>query len=243
MTSGEGFELIEMSSDPDQGTVVVPVETPQGVARLHIDVGSGPVRSRGALVLGHGAGGGVEARDLAALARNLPNHGFTVVRVEQPWRVAGRRIAVSPPQLDDAWRFALSGLDRLGIDAGRRVVGGRSAGARVAFRTAAPETASGVLALGFPLHPPGNPERSRIHEIGTATPALIVQGGNDAFGRPGEFSRLPAGVAVAAIPGADHSFLVSKKGPITQREAEELIVDRCLDWLRQLGVRESTARG
>jgi len=222
------------------GTVVLPVDTPQGEARLHVDAAVRSVPRRGTLVMGHGAGGGVEARDLVALARKLPSHGFDVVRVEQPWRVAGRRVAVSPPRLDSAWQHVLSSLDRRDIDTCRLVVGGRSAGARVAFRTASPEAVLGVLALAFPLHPPGAPERSRNHEIGTKTPALIVQGDQDPFGRPAEFRPLPATVGIAVIPGADHSFATTNRAPITQWEAEELIVDHCLAWLLTLIAREST---
>ena len=190
--------------------------------------------------MGHGAGGGVGARDLVVLAEQLPRHGLTVVRMEQPWRVSGRRIAGSPPTLDEAWLSVLDQLGDSGIATARLVVGGRSAGARVAFRTAAGRQALGVLALGFPLHPPGRAERSRRHEISDEVPALIVQGASDVYGRPEEFADLPARVRLARIPGTDHGFQVRGRVPITQHEAEELIVDRCLDWLIPLTDREST---
>src|SRR5215207_4108037 len=98
------------------------VTTPVGDARLTIDRAR---TERGTLVLGHGAGGGIGARDLTALAASLPGEGITVVRVEQPWRVAGKRAASAPPTLDRAWLAVLAGLPRdLPV-----AVGGRSAGA------------------------------------------------------------------------------------------------------------------
>ena len=134
------------------------IQTPVGTARVHL---ARPDRHRdgpvGALVLGHGAGGGVGAPDLEALTA-LTADGWVVARVEQPWRVAGRRIATPPAQLDTAWLAVLhrltTGRARLPVPL---VVGGRSAGARVACRTAAAVGATAVLALSFPLHPPGRP--------------------------------------------------------------------------------------
>jgi uncharacterized protein len=159
------------------------------------------------LALGHGAGGGIEARDLVALAAALPGRGITVVRVEQPWRVAGRKVAGPAQTLDRAW---ITVLDALKVD-GPLVVGGRSAGARVACRTARHVGARGCLALAFPLHPPGRPERSRLDELLTAgVPTLVLQGERDVFGGPATFPRKRATFDVVAVPGADHSFRVTK---------------------------------
>lgn len=160
---------------------------------------------RATLVLGHGAGGGIQAADLVALAESLPGRGIDVVRVEQPWRVAGRRVAAPPPTLDRAWTAVLTQLDVRGA----LVVGGRSAGARVACRTAAQVGAVGCLALAFPLRPPGRPDRSRLAELAaTGVPTLVVQGERDAFGAPAEFPTDPEGYAVHGVAGADHSFRV-----------------------------------
>src|SRR4051812_22728865 len=139
-------------------TSVREVPTPQGTARLHSDRSRHPVAT---LVLGHGAGGGVDARDLVALARALPREGITVVRVEQPWRVAGKRIAPAPRLLDEAF---VAAVDQLRIRT-PLVIGGRSAGARSAARTARHLGASGYLGLSFPLHPPGRPEKTRVEEL------------------------------------------------------------------------------
>ena len=185
------------------------VPTPVGDAVLHVSPATAaPV---GTLVLGHGAGGGVDTPDLLALARSLPDSGISVVRVEQPWHVAGRKVAAPPPTLDRAWLAALAAVDR----AVPLAVGGRSAGARVACRTAAELGAAGVLALAFPLHPPGRPERSRLAELDLPTeaglPVLVLQGTRDTFGGPADVPSAP-GRLVVPVEGGDHSFRVLKGG-------------------------------
>lgn len=214
-------------------TRLVTVSTSVGPARWHLD--PAPGRMRALLALGHGAGGGVEARDLQLLARWLPELGVTVARFEQPWRVAGRPVAGPPHQLDAAWSAALPTVRAEAPDA-PLVVGGRSAGARVACRTAAPLGAAGVLSLAFPLHPPGRPERSRRPELVTDRPLLVVQGTRDSFGSADELrAALGADAAeVEAITGADHSLRVARAGPVTQGEADELILLAARRWLRRL---------
>lgn len=158
------------------------IETPHGPARAHIH---GPRGAAGALVLGHGAGGGVGARDLVAATDVGLAAGLRVVLVEQPYRVAGRRSQAPAPQLDAAWIAVVAQLRARRRIAGSLVVGGRSAGARVACRTAADTGAAAVLCLAFPLHPPGRPEKSRLDELDSVTvPTLVVQGDSDPFGMP-----------------------------------------------------------
>ena len=181
------------------------IDTPLGAARAHITDGG----TRGTLVLGHGAGGGVESADLLEVTSEAAAAGWRVVRVEQPWRVAGRRIAPAPPRLDEGWRAVLAALRADGRLIGPLVLGGRSAGARVACRSAAEQEAAGVLALAFPLHPPGRPEKSRAAELtAVPVPIVVVQGERDAFGRPEDvaavLSGLP-GASVYAVPG-DHAL-------------------------------------
>ena len=208
-------------------TLVRSIDTPVGEARVEIRCAT---TSQFTLVLGHGAGGGIGARDLEALAVALPARGVTVMRVEQPWHVAGRRVAAPPPTLDVAWSAVLAELDVTGP----LVVGGRSAGARVACRTAAALGAVGCLALAFPLHPPGRPEKSRLGElIGAGVPTLVVQGDRDAFGGPADFP--PDGpFLLRALPFADHSLRVPASAPLTQREALGMVVDFTDRWLREL---------
>jgi predicted alpha/beta-hydrolase family hydrolase len=210
------------------------IETPLGPARAVV----APARAaRLTLVLGHGASGGIQARDLAALAAALPGGGVSVVRVEQPWKVADRKVAAPPAQLDRAWCAVLESLAAAGVLAGPIVVGGRSAGARVACRTAVPTGAAGCLALAFPLHPPGRPERSRLDELlGAGVPTLVVQGERDSFGTPGEF---PGEVELVAVPHADHGLQVPRSAPLSQAEALGLVVGAARSWLRSLPVRSS----
>jgi predicted alpha/beta-hydrolase family hydrolase len=201
------------------------INTPEGVARVEIRASGQP---RLTLVLGHGAGGGIGARDLEALAKALPAHGITVMRVEQPWHVAGRRVASPPPRLDIAW---LAVLDELEVE-GPLVVGGRSAGARVACRTAAAVGAIGAVALAFPLHPPGRPEKSRLDELtGAGVPTLVVQGERDAFGGPDVFPS-DGPFVLRRVPFADHSMRVAASAPISQGDAIAMVVDHVRTWLQ-----------
>src|SRR5205807_637728 len=141
---------------------ILGVDTPHGRANAHLHFADEPIA---ALVLGHGAAGGVTSRDLVAVTDAARSEGITVALVEQPYRVAGRRSPAPARQLDAAW---LAVVQRLGEEELRGlplVVGGRSSGARVACRTAAQTGAAGVLCLAFPLHPPGRPEQSRQPEL------------------------------------------------------------------------------
>jgi uncharacterized protein len=160
----------------------VEIETPHGPARAHLH---GVDAARAALVLGHGAGGGVAAPDLVAATAAAREADVSVVLVEQPYRVAGRRSPAPARQLDAAWLAVVEEL-RAGELAGLPLlVGGRSAGARVACRTAAETGAIGVLCLAFPVHPPGRPEKSRLAELDAVeVPVLVVQGERDPFGMP-----------------------------------------------------------
>jgi predicted alpha/beta-hydrolase family hydrolase len=159
----------------------------------------------GALVLGHGAGGGVGAPDIVAATEAARSVRFSVALVEQPYRVAGRRSPAPAPQLDEAWLAVIAQLRADQLHGLALIAGGRSAGARVACRTAVEAEASAVLCLAFPLHPPGrggDPSRSRLPELEALTlPVLIVQGERDPFGMP------PAGAnrKVVTVPG-DHSL-------------------------------------
>ena len=203
--------------------MILDVDTPLGLARAHLTDGG----ARGTLVLGHGAGGGIESADLVELTAEASAAGWRVVRVEQPWRVAGRRIAAAPPKLDEAWTVVLDRLRADGLLTGALVQGGRSAGARVACRTAAAQDAAGVLALAFPLHPPGKPEKSRAGELtGVPVPVCVVQGETDAFGRPEDIAAVLTGRAhasVYAVPG-DHSL----------KKDVDVVAAAAMSWLGEL---------
>ncbi|MET7984803.1 MULTISPECIES: alpha/beta family hydrolase [unclassified Streptomyces] len=207
------------------------IETDAGTARVTWHRAE---QARLVLAVSHGAGGGIEARDLRALAGTLPAHGVSVALVEQPWRVAGKKVAPAPKTLDVGWRGVWPVLAEPGLPV---VSGGRSAGARVACRTAVELGAAGVLALSFPLHPPGRPEKSRKEELFAAAlggvPLLIVQGGHDPFGRPEEF---PEGYEPhVVVPYGDHGFAVPKRAPLGQDEALKIITDGVVRWAASLG--------
>lgn len=164
---------------------VVEIETPHGPARAHLHLAEEP---SGALILGHGAAGGVGAPDLLAATQAARSVGISVALVEQPYRVAGRRSPARAPQLDAAWVSVVAHLRATELADLPIVVGGRSMGARVACRTAEAAGAVAVLCLAFPLEPPrraGRPPQSRLPELDAVTvPTLVVQGVRDRFGMP-----------------------------------------------------------
>jgi predicted alpha/beta-hydrolase family hydrolase len=177
-------------------TTVRTISTDQGDARIHLDRARRPVAT---LVLGHGAGRGEDSPDLVALAATLPRQGISVFRIEQPWHVAGKKVAARPESLDEACRSA-------------KALG-----------------AVGCLALAFPLHPPGRPERTRLPElVASGVPTFVVQGERDTFGSPDAF---PEDVELTAIPDADHSFRVPKKALLSQEETYALIVEAVVEWV------------
>ncbi|MFG2649215.1 alpha/beta family hydrolase [Streptomyces sp. NPDC048436] len=206
------------------------VATDAGDARITWHPAVPKTKARLVLALSHGAGGGIEARDLRAIAAALPAHGVTVALVEQPWRVAGKKLAPAPKTLDMGWRGLWPALAKPGLPV---IAGGRSAGARVACRTATELGAAAVLALSFPLHPPGKPEKSRADELlGAGVPTLVVQGGNDPFGKPAEFPDGP--YELVEVPFGDHGFAIPKKADITEAEAMTRITDGVIRWTGML---------
>ncbi len=188
-------------------------------------------RPRALVVLGHGAGRGTDTADLLGLARDLPREGVQVVLVDQPWVVAGRRIAAAPHTLDEAWVTVLDGLrSRLGLRPRLPlVVGGRSAGARVACRTAVTTRADAVLLLACPLVPPAARADADKHAAALAKrrpellapveagiPVVVAQGERDAFGTAAELRELVRRrrlVEIVEVPDADHSLRTRAAGP------------------------------
>jgi predicted alpha/beta-hydrolase family hydrolase len=172
------------------------------------------------LILGHGAGGGVTAPDLVAVSRAAQDSGISVVLVEQPYRVAGRRSPAPAKQLDTAW---VAVVEQLRPDE-PLVAGGRSSGARVACRTADAIGAVGVLCLAFPLHPPGRPEKTRIDELDAVTvPTLVIQGDRDPFGLP---------------PAAKNRTVVPVRGDHGLKSDLEAVAAAARDWLGRLADRD-----
>jgi predicted alpha/beta-hydrolase family hydrolase len=178
----------------------IEIETAHGPARAHLELTSKP---RAALVLGHGAGGGISSRDLVTAKTVALEQQLSVVLVEQPYRVAGRRSPAPAHQLDAAWTTIVGQLCARELRGVRLVTGGRSSGARVACRTALQTGAAAVLCLAFPLVPPGRAEaKSRLPELDAVTvPTLVVQGERDPFGIPP-----PSATRAVALVAGDHSL-------------------------------------
>ena len=197
------------------------IGTPHGPARAHLRLSGNP---RGALILGHGAGGGVGAPDLVAATEAATSLELAVALIEQPYRVAGRRAPAPAAQLDAAWIAVVSHLlagDLAGLPL---VTGGRSSGARVACRTAAATGSIGVLCLAFPLHPPRRkPEselKTRLPELDAVrVPVLVVQGAKDPFGMPS---------------GGPARQVVPVRGNHSLRSDKAALVAALTAWLEQL---------
>ncbi|HVE97783.1 MAG TPA: alpha/beta family hydrolase [Mycobacteriales bacterium] len=217
-----------MPSDANRaraGSTVSTVETPYGAARVELVRPARP--PSGLVVLGHGAGGDRTAAVLVATAEALVAAGVAVARFDQPYRVAGRRAPAPPAALDSAAVAVTAALRRRAALGDVPVfLGGKSSGARVACRCAGALDAAGVIALGFPLRPPGRPDRSRAGEllaVPRGVPVLVCQGQRDPFGAPDDIAAATAGradVTVRAVVGGDHSF--------TARRADGRTTASCL---------------
>ena len=185
----------------------VQIETPTGVAWADLDLVRG---ARGVLLLGHGAGGSVDAADLLAVRDAVVAGGVSVARITQPYRVAGKRGTPTTPRLDEAWLAVDRALRRRrGWRSLPFVHGGRSSGARVACRCAEVCGAAAVVALAFPYRPPGS-EKTRLDELVNVTvPMLVVQGRRDAFGQPPPELFDPVRRRLVSVAG-DHSLKAAK---------------------------------
>jgi predicted alpha/beta-hydrolase family hydrolase len=217
--------------------MIIDTPTPEGPGRLFVAPAESP---QAVLMLGHGAGGGVDAMDLKLLAGYLPGEGIAVVRFEQPWRTAGRKVAVPPPRLDIGW---LAAVERLWAEPDYAdlplYVGGRSAGARVACRTANAVGARGVVCLAFPLHLPGRPEKSRAPELlQPEVPRLVLQGSKDTFGSAEEVRLAAAGdpeVRVVELPDVDHGYRVPKAAAWTAADLRAELKRQVLGFIAPAG--------
>jgi len=205
------------------------VETSGGPALVHL---SAPCSPHGLVLLGHSAGGGAAAPVLVAGRDRLVESDVAVGLVEQPYRVAGRRMPDPAPVLDrvmtEVARWARGAVPGVAL-----VLGGKSSGARVGCRVAEPLGAVGVVALGFPLVPPRRPGRSRAGELDAGCPVLVVQGTRDAFGTPDEV-RSAAGdlpVTVHEVTGADHSFTARRADGRSSSECAAEAADVVADWV------------
>ncbi|HEU0129525.1 MAG TPA: alpha/beta family hydrolase [Mycobacteriales bacterium] len=201
---------------PNTDTFTLP--TPRGMARLRVDRAEGV--TNGVALMFHGAGGDTDSKVIVAVRDALLADGWAVARLDQPYVVAGRRAPAPAPHLDEV---ALLAAERVRGD-GPLLLAGKSSGARVACRTATAAGAWGVVALGFPLHPPGRPEKSRAEELRNAgVPVLVLQGSRDAFGTPAEVRAAVGrkrGIVLREVAGGDHSYARADLGAVAARAAE-----------------------
>lgn len=202
--------------------------TPRGPARVAVDRPS--CQTNGTALVFHGAGGDMNATVLLAVRDALLGTGWAVARLDQPYRVAGRRAPTPAPQLDE-----VASLVADEVREGPLLLVGKSSGARVACRIARAAGGEGVVALGFPLHPPGRPERSRTEELrGAGVPVLVLQGGRDTFGSPDDVRAVNApGVQVVEIAGGDHSFRARRADGRTTADCVAEVARRAAGWAAQ----------
>jgi uncharacterized protein len=192
------------------------------------------------VVLAPGAGSSRHHASLSGIQTELANAGWTTVTFDFPYREAGRRIPDRQPVLERCWRAV---LDAVRTDARLAppwiAIGGRSMGGRIASHVAAAGAAvSGLVFLGFPLHPAGRPGVERAaHLSSIAVPMLFVQGSRDALADPALLAGVLAGLPHAtlhAIDGADHSFRVPRRGGRTEHTVRDEIVEVVAHWLGSL---------
>jgi predicted alpha/beta-hydrolase family hydrolase len=200
----------------------------------------GPSQPLATLLLAHGAGAPQSSPFMVAFARGLARRGCLLVTFNFPYTEHGRRLPDRAPALEACFRDVIAAIRaRPDLAAAPLVIGGKSMGGRMASHLAAQGVAdlAGILALGYPLHPPGRPERPRAEHLARIRrPMLIVQGSRDAFGTPEELrpvlEPLGATVTLHVVEGGDHSFKVPKRGPITQEEVFERVQDEVTRWIR-----------
>jgi uncharacterized protein len=201
-----------------------------------------PARALATLILAHGAGASQSSAFMVDFARGLARRGCHAVTFNFPYTEQGRRLPDRAPTLEACFRDVVAAIRaRAELAAGPLVIGGKSMGGRIASHLAAQGLAdlSGLVALGYPLHPPGRPEQLRaLHLARIRQPFLIVQGSRDAFGTPEELrpvlAPLAGVVTLHVVEGGDHSFKVPKRGPVTQEEVFERVQDEIAGWIGRL---------
>lgn len=201
-----------------------------------------PSRALATLILAHGAGASQTSAFMVTFAQGLARRGCHAVTFNFPYTEQGRRLPDRAPTLEACFRDVIAAVRaRPDLAAAPLVIGGKSMGGRMASHLAAQGVAdlAGLVALGYPLHPPGRPEQLRAEHLARIRrPMLIVQGSRDAFGTPEELrpalGPLGATATLQVVEGGDHSFKVPKRGPITQEEVFERVQDEITRWISRL---------
>ena len=197
------------------------------------------------LILGHGAGAGQHSAFMVDFASALSQLGLDVVTFNFLYAERQRKIPDRAPVLEDCYRAVID-VARHEIESARHAlfIGGKSMGGRMATHVAAADAAlqvAGLVLLGYPLHPPGQPEKRRdAHLPSVRRPMLFVQGSRDTFGTPGELEPLLARLSPApvlhVVAGGDHSFKLSRKDPVRQAEVYSQIQRTIADWIKAGGM-------
>lgn len=201
-----------------------------------------PARPLATLILAHGAGAPQSSTFMVDFAQGLARRGCRTVTFNFPYTEQGRRLPDRAPTLEACFRDVIAAIRaRADGPGGPLVIGGKSMGGRIASHLASQglEDLAGLVALGYPLHPPGRPEQLRaVHLARIRQPMLIVQGSRDAFGTPEELrpalAPLGATATLQVVEGGDHSFKVPRRGPVTQEEVFERVQDEIVRWIRRL---------
>jgi uncharacterized protein len=218
---------VELSPDQSVTALVYPA-APQDRAGL-------------TLILGHGAGAGQTSDFMVEFADALAARGIEIVTFNFLYTEQGRRLPDPTGRLEECYRAIINGVFELpDFGENRLAIGGKSMGGRIASQVAAAGAGpvAGLVLLGYPLHPPGRPDRLRAEHLSRIkAPMLFVQGSRDAFGTPDELrpiiDPLPARADLHVVEGGDHSFKVPRKSGVRQDEVHRQIQDFIASWLRQ----------
>lgn len=197
----------------------------------------GPEKAPWTIALAHGAGAGMRHRFMSAFAAGLGERGFRVARFEFPYMAAFSRDGKKhppdrEPKLRQAWHDV---IEELGRD--RLIIGGKSMGGRIASLVADEEKVRGLVCLGYPFHPVGQPERLRVEHLRTlTTPTIIVQGTRDSFGTRDEVAgyTLSKAIQVHWLEDGDHSFTPRKSSGRTEAQNWDEALDTIAAWTRTL---------
>jgi uncharacterized protein len=202
-----------------------------------------PERAGICVILGHGAGSNQSNPAIVRFAGSLAARGYDAVTFNFLYSEQRRRVPDPNAKLELCWRALIRSFHdgKLIGQGARLVVGGRSMGGRIASQVVAadPDGVAGLLLLGYPLHPPGQPEKLRTRHLpGIRIPTLFVQGSRDAFGTPDELSPVIRGIkgpaSLFVVEAADHSLKVPKKAPLPQEQVDKVVLDTVEQWLRGL---------
>jgi uncharacterized protein len=202
-----------------------------------------PATADVSLILGHGAGTGQNSAFMVKFATALALRGIETITFNFAYTEAGRRVPDRNDRLEAAWRRMIAAYrdGEVGALARRLAIGGKSMGGRIASQVAAADGdgLAGLVFLGYPLHPPGRPEKLRsAHLPQIRAPMLFVQGSRDTFGTPDELApilkSLHAPAELCVIDDGDHSFKVRKSAPLSQSAVFDFILDTVERWLRAL---------